>query len=180
MSSILNVDTVRNTSNRITLPSTGSVVSYQQIFFPGYINFSTVAAVEIPQLRLKIKPKRAGNLLMMEWMLQGEGPTNGGWRVFRNGANITNTTNGGQSYNSVTGNTQPSVLIPAWYDNNNDTTPANYKLSFWQTAQNTSEVTFAPAWQSTNTTAAAFRLNRYYSTSAERMVSFGYIMEISN
>lgn len=177
MSSILNVDTVRNTSNRITLPSTGSVVSYQQVFFPGYINFSTTAAVEIPQLRLQIKPKRSSNILIMEWMLQGEGPTNGGFRVFKNGANITTT--GQQSYNNITGNTQPSVIIPAYYDNNNGTTPSNYKLSYWGQAGSTSEMTFAPAWQSSNTTAAAFRLNRYYSGDAERMVSFGYIMEIS-
>ena len=179
MSSILNVDTVRATNNRIKLTTTGSVVSYQQIFFPGYVNYSTVAAVEISQLRLQIKPKKASNILIMEWMLQGEGTTNGGFRVFKNGANITSTSAGGPSYNSITGNTQQSVIIANVGDGNNDTTPSNFKLTFWQQAGSTSAMTFAPAWQSSNTTAAPFRLNRYYTTSSERMVSFGYIMEIS-
>ena len=177
MSSILNVDTVRDTNNRIKLATTGSVVSYQQVFFPGYVNYNTTAAVEISQLRLQIKPKKASNLLIMEWMLQGEPAVNGGFRVFKNGANIT--TGGGTSYNNITGNTQQSVIIAAVGDGNTDSTPSNFKLTFWQQAGSTSAMTFAPAWQSSNTTAAAFRLNRYYTTSSERMVSFGYIMEIS-
>lgn len=180
MSSILNVDTVRNLSNNITLTTSGSVVGFHQVFSTEYVNF--VAAVsgnglEVYPLRLSITPKNANNILIMEWMLGGEAHQNVGFLVHRNGSLIT--TAGEQAYNNDAGNVRYSTVGVGWYDANNDTTPANNRLTYQCVAGSTETRTYAPAVRSTYATEVGYRMNRYYTTADEFNTSYGFIMEIA-
>lgn len=180
MAAILNVDTVRNLSNNVTLATSGSVVGFQQVFSTEYVNFAAAVTgdgLEVYPLRLTITPKSANNILIMEWMLGGEPHTNVGFLVHRDGALITSA--GEQGYNNAAGNERYSCLVAGWYDANNDSTPSNQRLTYHCTAGSTATRTYAPAVRSTYNTVVGYRMNRYYTTADEFNTSYGYIMEIA-
>ena len=180
MAGILNVDTVRNTSNRITLTTAGSIVGWTQVFFPDYVNFTTgtgTSGVELWPLAMSYTPKNANNKLIMEWILGGEDGNNDLFVVYKNGSIITDS--GEQGYNNQAGLTAWSGLTATWYDNNTDTTPSNFRLYYHCTAGSTATRTYAPGIKSSDATNNSYRLNRYYTTASENTVSYGYLFEIA-
>lgn len=180
MAGILNVDTVRNTSNRTTLTTAGSIVGFTQVFFPDYVNFTSgtgAAGIELWPLKMSYTPKNANNKLIMEWILGGEAANNDLFVVYKNGSIITDS--GEQGYNNSAGLQNWSGLTATWYDGNNDTTPTNFRLYYHCTAGSTATRTYAPGFKSSDGTNNSYRLNRYYSTASENTVSYGHLFEIA-
>ena len=88
---------------------------------------------------------------------------------------------GTDAYNEV-GNIRWSGLLGGWYDNNNASTPASWKLTYHCVANTTSKLYFTPAVRSSQGNEDWWRLNRTWNSngqnSYERTCSLGYLFEI--
>jgi hypothetical protein len=188
MSSILNVDTVQTTSGKILLSNSlgNHGVNFTQCYMSEIATYSSANSgngTTISDLSMTISPKSANSILIMEWMITGEMHLNNGFVIHKNGSLIT--TAGQEGYNNVSGNVRYSTLHPALYDNNNESTPSNNRLTYQCIAGTTSAITFAPAVRATGATAYTFYLNRAMGsgtvayTGQEQNVSYGYLFEFT-
>jgi hypothetical protein len=139
--------------------------------------------VTVTDLNLTITPKFATSMLIMQWMINAEWIT--AWDnvfvIHRNGALIT--TAPFQGYNQFGGNSRWSGVAAGMYDNNNDSTMANYFLQYAMPADTVTEQTFAPAVRSASGTNYTFYLNRCVASTGadnyEVAVSSGIIYEVA-
>ena len=139
-------------------------------------NGTTVSA-----LNLTITPKFSNSLIACQWMINGEMHQDNVFIIHRNGALVT--TPGQTGYNSTTGNSRWSGYASAFYDQNESTTPSNWFIQYFGTADSTASTTIAPAVRTSGGTAHTFYLNRVVASAGqdahETMVSTGMIMEIA-
>jgi hypothetical protein len=139
--------------------------------------------VTVTDLNLTITPKFATSLLIMQWMINAE--WNVAWDnvfvIHRNGVLIT--TAPFQGYNQFGGNARWSGVAAGMYDNNSDSTMANYFLQYAIPAVSITQQTFAPAVRSASATNYTFFLNRCVGSTGqdnyEVAVSSGVIWEVA-
>lgn len=181
MSGTLKVNAINSLAGRpLILPNGNHLVNFSQVYFTDFQNFScpnTGNGNPMYPLTLTINPKASNNILIMEWMISGEEDTNIGILIHRNGALVT--TAGQQGYNNQSGNVRWSCIHAGWFDNNNDSTPSNYRFTYQCITGSTSTLNFVPAVRSTDGTNRNFRLNRSFNSGFESNTSYGFIMEFS-
>jgi len=187
----LNVDTLRTNSGRTILADSGNIVSMTWVWFAEYTNFEAPTSGNgntLYPLMMAVGVQRTGNKLIFEYMLGGEAHQDTSF-VMQKGTTddfeddptglpiITDS--GQEGYNSDSGNNRWSSIISGWYDQNNDTTPSNMRMTFHYTPPDTNQYIYAPGVRSSSGTVREYRMNRYYSTADERNTSFGICYEIA-
>ena len=146
-----------------------------------YASATTGDGTTISAVGLSITPKYSNSMLLMRWQLCGELYENNVFLLHRDGVLITDS--GYAGYNATAGNNRWSGFVPPYYDGDQNSTPAAYKIQYFIPAGSTSSRTYAPAVRAARSTAYTFYLNRTQgSTGAdnyEQTVSTGIIMEIA-
>jgi len=134
------------------------------------------STAEMTATRLYITPTSASNILVMEWMVNGEIGHDGVFVIFKNGAVVTEA--GYEGYNSNAAVGTANGYAPFYYDsaNDNSSTPQCWHIQYTIPAGSTDEQYF-----SLSAYAQTFYLNRTVSqigtTSYENGVTTGMIME---
>lgn len=177
-------------NNVISIPSghnlhyPGSIVQVQTVRTDARNTYSSSTSgngTTVTDLNLTITPKFSTSLLVCQWMINGEFHQDNVFLIHRNGELVT--TAGQTGYNSTTGNSRWSGYASAFYDQNESSTPSNWFIQYFGTANSTASTTIAPATRSSSGSAFTFYLNRTVasagSDSHETMVSTGIIMEIA-
>ena len=147
-----------------------------------YVAPNSGGGTTITDLNLTITPKNANSILQITWMISGETNQDTNFLIHRNGSLILDS--GYEGLNNQAGNTTlSSGYTTAWYDANDDTTPATYYIRYCIPAGNTSSRTYAPAVRSSNYNGnQVFYLNRTVASvgaeNNENGFSNGIIMEI--
>lgn len=131
----------------------------------------------ITDLNLMITPKFSNSIILCQWMLNGELNQDNVLLIWKNGALADN------GYNQQAGNVRYSGYASAFYDQNESSTPSNWKIMYSDTPGSTSPQTYGLACRSSSATAYTFYLNRTVSSlgadSNENLVSFGIAQEIA-
>lgn len=131
----------------------------------------------ITDLNLTITPKFANSIIVCQWMLNGELHQDNVLLIWKNGALADN------GYNQQAGNVRYSGYASAFYDQNESSTPSNWKILYSDTPGSTSPQTYGLACRSSSATAYTFYLNRTVASlgadAQENMVSFGMAQEIA-
>jgi len=171
----------------VPLYSSGMVVQTQYVRTNNRTQYSlpgTGDGTTITDLNITVTPKFSTSLLIMQWMVNCEISVAAWDTVFlihRN--NLLVTQAGYQGFNNIVGNQRWSGIAPGMYDNNNDSTMANYFLQYAIPAGSTSSQTFAPAARSSNASARVLFLNRTITStgqdSYEVAVSSGVLWEVA-
>lgn len=192
MSSILNVNTIITTSgNPLISNDLGNhCVNFTQCYMTESATYSaanTGNGTTINDLKLVVSPRNANNILIMEWMMTAEIVQDAVFLIHRDGSLVT--TSGEQGYNNVSGNVRYSGICAGWYDNNNDSTPSNYRITYQCIAGTTNSIEFAIAVRSSNSTSRTFYLNRCINLDSggttpstagrELNTSYGYCLEFT-
>ena len=177
-------------NNVISIPSghnlhyPGSIVQVQTVRSDLRTTYSSAASgngTTVSELNLTITPKFSNSLIACQWMINGEMHHNNVFLIHRDGALVTTT--GQTGYNSTTGNSRWSGYASAFYDQNESSTPSNWFIQYFGTANSTASTTIAPAVRASSGTAYTFYLNRTVASAgsdgSETMVSTGMIMEIA-
>ena len=131
-------------------------------------------------MRLNITPTFSNSLIIVEYFIHGE-PNNhdAGVRICRNEAIITGTFAG---FNTNTGQNNHSFINSAWYDPDNNSTPKNVKILYYDFPNTTSGIFYEPSFASTDGGTRTFNFNRITGSAGqnnhENGVSFGRITEI--
>ena len=184
MTTQLRVNDIYNLAGkRLVASGVGNVVSsdFTQTCEP-YLCYTKVDGdgTRFNALSLSVTPKKSSNILVMQWVLTGEVSWNEVLLIHRNDSLITD--GGQQGYNNEVGNARWSGLLGGWYDNNNSSTPASWKLTYHCVANTTSKLYFTPAVRSSQGNEDWWRLNRTWNSngqnSYERTCSLGYLFEI--
>jgi hypothetical protein len=89
-------------------------------------------------LRLNITPQYSNSLIIVEYFIAGE-PNNhdAGVRITRNGATVTGTY---ASFNTDSGQNNHSFINAAWYDPDNNSTPKQVKILYYDYPNTTSAI----------------------------------------
>lgn len=184
MSNDLRVDDVYNLAGkRLVASGVGNVVSsdFVQTCEP-YLVYCRNAGngTRFNALSLSVTPKKSSNILVMQWVLTGEVSWDEVLLLHRNDSLITDGNQWG--YNGEVGNARWSGLIGGWYDRDNSSTPASFKLTYHCVANTTSSLYFTPAVRSSQGNENWWRLNRTWNSNGqnayERTCSLGYLFEI--
>ena len=136
----------------------------------------------VAELVLAITPKFASSTIICDWMINGEMHQDAVFLMHKDGSLVT--ASGNQGYNSAAGNARQSGMVSAFYDQNQDSTPSNWKLTYVDsTTLSTASRSYAPAVRGSGasnwTLALNHTLNGSNSDNYESMVSIGIAMEIA-
>ena len=177
-------------SNTITVPSghklyaPGTVVQVATVRSDTRTTYSSSTSgngTAVTELALTIIPKFSNSLLACQWMINGEIHQDNVFLIHRDGALVT--TSGQTGYNSAVGNSRHSGYASGYYDQNEDSTPSNYFIQYFATANSTASTTITPAVRSSSATTYTLALNRTIANASqdayESMVSTGIIWEIA-
>jgi hypothetical protein len=180
---ITNASIADNAIGRANMNYTGAVIQTQVIRYDGRPGWSmptnypgSIANV----LRLDITPVYSNSLIIVEWFIAGE-PNNhdAGVRVCRNGGIITGTWAG---FNRDTGQNNHSFINAAWYDPDNNSTPKQVKILYYDFPGTTAALWYEPSFASTDGGTRTFLFNRTTGSGGqnnhENGTSFGRITEI--
>lgn len=184
MSSELRVNDIYNLAGkRLSASGVGNVVSsdFTQFCEPYLVyNQNSGNGTRFNALSLSVVPKKSSNILVMQWVITGEVSWDEVLLIHRNDDLITD--GGQQGYNNEVGNNRWSGLLAGWYDNNNSSTPASWKLTYHCVANTTNRLYFTPACRSSQGSENWWRLNRCWDSNGqgnyERTCSIGYLFEI--
>ena len=184
MTTRINVNDIYNLAGkRIVNRGIGNVVGFDacQNCQPFLVyNRNSGNGTRLNTLSLSITPKKSTNIIVCQWMITGEESWDEVFLLHRNDGLITD--GGQQGYNSEAGNNRWSGLLAGWYDNNNSSTPASWKLQWHGTAGTTSRITFTPATRSSQGSENWFRMNRCWDSNGqgnyERTCCTGFLYEI--
>jgi hypothetical protein len=132
-------------------------------------------------LRLNITPTYSNSLIICEWMINGEpNDHDSGVRVAKNGTVVT--TAGYQGYNNDTGQNAHSFISSNWYDPDNNSTPQNAKILYFDRPGVTTAIYYEPSYASSDSGTRTFNQNRVTGSAGqenhENGTSFGRIWEI--
>ena len=184
MSSELRVNDIYNLDGkRLSASGVGNVVSsdFTQFCEP-YLVYTQNSGngTRFNALSLSVTPKKSSNILVMQWVITGEVSWNEVLLIHRNDDLVTD--GGQQGFNNEVGNNRWSGLLGGWYDNNNDSTPASWKLTYHCVANTTNRLYFTPAVRSSQGNEDWWRFNRAWASNGqgnyERTCSIGYLFEI--
>lgn len=136
----------------------------------------------VSELNLTITPRFASSIIICDWVIGGEMHQDALYVIHKDGSLIT--TAGNEGYNNVIGNARYSGMISGFYDQNEDSTPSNWKIRYVDsTTLSTASRTYAPAVRGSGASNYTLALNRTLNSSAsdnyESMVSYGVAMEIA-
>ena len=167
-----------------TVPS-GSVVQTVTVRSDARNTYSAANSgngTTVPVLNLTITPRFASSTIICDWMINGEMHQDSTFLIHKDGALVT--TAGNTGYNSAVGNIRSSGMMSAFYDQNEDSTPSNWKLLYIDsTTLSTASRTYAPAVRGSGASNWTLALNRTLNGSTgdnyESMVSIGVAMEIA-
>jgi len=128
-------------------------------------------------LDLSITPQFANSIIYCQWMVNCEIHHDNVWLVWKNGALA------GNGYNQTVGNIRSSGLASGAYDQNEDSTPSNYKFMYYDSPGSIAPVTYGLAVRSSSAGNYTLALNRTIvgntADNHESMVSIGIIQEIA-
>jgi len=132
----------------------------------------------ITGLNLTITPRFSNSRIICEWTINGELHQDNVFLIHKDGSLVSD------GYNTVLGNSRWSGMMSGFYDQNEDSTPSNWKLTYVDSSLgSTNARTYAPAIRSSsggNFTLAVNRtLNGATQDAYESMVSYGIAMEIA-
>lgn len=191
--STLIADRIENMLGHPLLEDYGSVVQTVTVRSDTRQAISMVAPIgsgtgsPLTNLAMTITPRNSDSLLVMTWHIFFEADENTGFRVLRNNAFVTTSPyeswGNPNASGGVTGTWNCLTCAPYDAANNNDTTPHEQKLVYYD-APGSGTFTYQPTVHPTNTTATNFYLNRNFentgNTSGREVgVSFGRIFEIA-
>jgi hypothetical protein len=131
----------------------------------------------IEPLSITISPLYSNSKIIVQWMVNGELHQDNVFRIFRNGSLAPNGQNTEVSGRWV-------GYTSAFYDQNEDSTPSNWKILYIDTPNTTAPTTYQLAVGSSSSGAYTFYLNRTVASSDtgqdayERMVSSAVAWEI--
>lgn len=167
---------------RANMNFTGAVIQTSVIRYdprPGYSMPTSYPGNLVSVLRLNITPQYSNSLIICEWFIHGE-PNNhdAGTRVARNGT----VDFGSGGYNTNSGRNNHSFINAAWYDPDNNSTPKQVKILFYDFPGTTSAIYYEPCFASTDGGTRTFLMNRVTGSGGqnnhENGVCFGRITEI--
>lgn len=142
-----------------------------------YSSTNSGNGTSISALNLTITPKIANSMILCQWMVNGELHQDNTFLIWKNGALASD------GYNQQSGNVRYSGYAAAFYDQNESSTPSNWKIMYSDTPGSTSPQTYGLACRSSSATNYTFYLNRTVSStgadSNENLVSVGIIQEIA-
>ena len=180
--SILKTNQIQTIAGKQILNSTGSII--QTVYVrsdtrTSYASNNSGDGTTVSPLGLTITPTNANNRIICQWMINGEIHHDNVILIHRDGALIT--TAGEEGRNSVSNN-RWSGYASAFYDQNEESTPSNWKIMYSQIAGSTASRTYAPAVRSSSGGNYTFYLNRTVSSGGEdnneNMVSTGVLYEV--
>lgn len=134
----------------------------------------------VSELNLSITPRFATSTIICQWMINGELHQDNVWLIHKNG--VLQTSPAG--YNTSLGNSRWSGVMSGFYDQNEDSTPSNWKLIYIDNELGSATArTYAPAVRSSSTGNFTLSLNRTLAgltqDAHESMVSIGIAQEIA-
>jgi hypothetical protein len=167
-------------------------ITATEIGYPGnivntvYVQTRTQASYSAPVsgngtaialVNLTITPKKAGNKIILKWMLHNEAGYNSVYTITRNGTPLAGATN----VSGATGN-RWSGIVTNNYDNNTSSTPVVDTIYFVDNSSLATATTYSICIRSSNGTANTYYLNRPYSSAGadnyEAGVSTGVAHEV--
>jgi len=160
--------------------SPGSVIQYQSVRADTRATYAANTSGNgtiITPLNVIITPKRANSMIVVEWVIGAEVHQDTVFLIHKNGSVASD------GFNTSVGNIRSSGIMSGFYDQNEDSTPSNYKIKYVDYPNTTSAVTYSLAIRSSSATTYTFALNRTINGSTgdnqESMVSFGSAMEVA-
>ena len=164
--------------NAILSVAVGSVVSIipiQTRTQAQYTALTTGDGVAIHELDVTITPKKSGNKIILEWVINFEATEDMVFTVLRNGTLLANSDDGGSH--------KWSGIAAVPYDQNLDSTPSNVTVKIVDESSLDVVTTYSLAVKSTGSSSADLWLNRTYGRAGEQsyenMLSYGQAMEIN-
>lgn len=131
----------------------------------------------MPEFNQVITPKYANSKILVCWEIGYESNYNGVFNIFKNGTILSN------GYNTEIGNTHYSGYASAAYDSDVASTPNRITITYFDTPNSTSELTYGISFRSASGSNQSIFINRAVAsgggTDYENQVSLGYIMEIA-
>lgn len=145
-----------------------------------YASNPTGNGTTVTELNLTITPRFASSTIICDWMINGELMQDNLFVIHKDGTLQTSPA----GYNTAIGNARYSGYTSGFYDQNEDSTPSNWKVTYVDNSLgSTSSRTYAPAIRSSSSGTYTLALNRTLNGSAsdayESMVSVGVAMEIA-
>ena len=138
---------------------------------------STSGGRYVTPLDVTITPKFSNSKIFVQWVINFEAHQDMVFRVYRGSTLI--------GYNTSIANNRWNGVSTPDFDQNNDSTPGQSTISWIDSPNTTSAVTYRVYAQSSDTSSKPFYLNRTYGSSDtgqnsyERMVSYKSAMEIA-
>jgi len=132
----------------------------------------------VSELNLTITPTYANSHVWCSWLIFGEFHQDNVFLVHKNGSLQSD------GYNTSIGNIRSSGVMSAFYDQDQNSTPSNWRLHYVDTSLGSTDTrTYAPAVRGSGATAYTFAFNRTLngatSNNYETGVSFGWAVEIA-
>lgn len=174
------------TGNRLVSTQSGAMAAPGMVLQTVYVRTdernsypsnNTGNGTPITPLNLTITPIHANSMILCQWMVNGELHQDNVFLIWQNGALAAN------GFNQQAGNVRWSGYTSAFYDQNESTTPSNWKIMYAGFPASTSPVTYGLATRSSSGSNYTFFLNRTVAAlgqdAHENMVSVGIIQEIA-
>lgn len=180
--SIIRTNQVRDLNNKVLLNPTGQIVQVQYARTDVLTTYSALITGDgtvLNELTIGITPKKAGNILIMQWMITYECGENVGFLIHRDNQLITDV--GQEGRNSISNNRWVTYTT-AIYDADINSTPSVMNINYSNIANNTNYRTYSPAVRSTTSATSTFYLNRPLlgiGDTLEVGVSVGVIYEVA-
>jgi hypothetical protein len=129
----------------------------------------------ITPLDIVFTPKKSGNLVILEWIVNGEpSATSVVFNVLRNGTPLPNSNDGVNQWSGIAVDN---------FDNDSDSTPSNIKIKIVDESSLDSESTYSVTVRSSWSNARTFYLNRTVASAGtlgyEALMSIATAMEIN-
>ncbi len=163
-------------SGNLTAAVAGSVVQMKYVQSRTITTYTAPASgngTPITPLDIVITPRKAGNAIVLEWIINGEIGENAVFTVTRNGTILANATDGVNKWSGVASNI---------YDNNQSSTPSNIFVKIIDTNCLSTSTTYSVCVRSSNTGAQTYYFNRTVAStgadSYETTLSTGTATEI--
>ena len=143
-----------------------------------YASSNTGNGNTITGLNLTITPRFSNSRIICEWTINGELHQDNVFLIHKDGSLVSD------GYNTVLGNSRWSGMMSGFYDQNEDSTPSNWKLTYVDNSLgSTNARTYAPAIRSSSSSNFTLAVNRTLNGATqdayESMVSYGIAMEIA-
>ena len=142
-----------------------------------YSSINSGDGTPIEPLNLSITPLYANSMILCQWMVNGELHQDNVLLIWKNG------TLASDGFNQESGNVRWSGYASGFYDQNESSTPSNWKIMYADFPGSTAALTYGLATRSSSTGNYAFYLNRAIANAGanayENLVSVGVIQEIA-